>query len=666
MQKANRVTNPRHLPTNTRIKIPVELLKQTPAPATVTHVKGNVRVKPEDGPYRKLAVGDVITGGETVVTGPRSFASIKLADGSVLNQQPTSKLSFGRLAAYGKTGMVSTELNLESGRLEANASKQVAPAGGFRVATPVAVAGLRGTDFRLNVSEDGKTLHGEVLEGAVGVAAQGQEVHVEAGQGTVAEAGKPPTPPRALLPKPNLEELPARIDHLPMQFTWQRDMATSAWRAQVATDHQFQSIILDDLFIAPQANWDTDPPPDGNYVLRVRGVDADGLEGLNTDHPFELDVRPLPPQLLAPAKDSRSYTLDVTLSWSAAAEAQGYVLQLSPDPTFQADVRESSLQAVNQHQETLSPGVWHWRMTSLDDQGRRHGWSSLGTFLVQPLPEAPKVEATAEPGLAHFTWSSLKGAQSYQFQLAAGPALAKTLHRGVIPETRLALELAPGKYYWRVRGLEADGQAGDWSTVSPVLLPPPPPEPISQGDNPRVADLSTRLAWRESPGALGYRLQVNKGETFAAPWLDTRVEGREYAVTVPSPGQYRWRVAALGEDQLQGPYSQPRGLLFQPPPPAPDQVAAREDNNRLYVTWRGAGQGYRLELARDPAFIGEVMGFDSTEPELKLIMPQPGQYWLRVIAYDQEGLASTPSLPLAVEIKQPFPWWLLPFLFVIP
>lgn len=190
----NKIPHDRVLPVHTRIRIPVELMRADPAPAVVTHITGNVRVKPADGAFRPLALGEHITGGETVLTGPRSFASFKLADGSVLNQQPSTRLVFGRLAAYGDTGMVATELDLQDGRLEANATRQVGPAGGMQVKTPIAVAGLRGTAFRLNVDAEGKTLRGEVLAGAVGVKGAAQRGGGAGGSGHPRPGRPPPCP----------------------------------------------------------------------------------------------------------------------------------------------------------------------------------------------------------------------------------------------------------------------------------------------------------------------------------------------------------------------------------------------------------------------------------------------------------------------------------------
>ncbi len=282
IQATNGVRVPKHLPANSRFKIPVELLKVTPAAVNVVAVKGNARFKPADGPYQRLVSGAALTGGETVLTGPGASVSYQFADNTRLTQQASSKLSFGRLASYGKTGMVSTEISLDSGRLEASAAKQLSPAGGFKVRTPIAVAGLRGTGFRLNVSEDGKTLRNEVTEGAVAVSAQGQEVQVDAGFGTFAELGKPPAPPTSLLAKPDLSALPGKINRLPVSLAWPENPAAQAWRIQLSDDANFLTLLRDEMVTRAFVEW-TSELPDGDYFLRVRGVDQLGLEGFDAD-----------------------------------------------------------------------------------------------------------------------------------------------------------------------------------------------------------------------------------------------------------------------------------------------------------------------------------------------------------------------------------------------
>ena len=565
VQVANTVDDPKHLPANTRIRIPVALLKVTPAPVTVTAVTGNTRYKTAEGAFQPLAAGAQLHGGETVLTGPRSSAAYRFADGTTLTQQDSSKLSFGRLAAYGKTGMVSTELSLDSGRLEASASKQLAPAGGFKVNTPVAVAGLRGTGFRLNVAEDGKSLRNEVLEGAVAVSGQGGEVRVEGGYGTVAELGKPPLPPRPLLAAPPAEGLPAKVLRLPLALSWQPVPGARAYRAQLAKTADFAEILLDDKVEGPAVKW-PDDLPDGAYFLRLRAIDDAGLEGLNRDLSLELDAHPLPPVLVSPAEGERLYRNDAVLAWAAALGAQGYAIQLTQDPGFTRDVLERRLAAVLNLRESLADGDWYWRAASLDEKGQPHVWGDSRRFKIQPLPGAPAGgEAQAEEGKARFAWGTSKGAARYGFEVAAQADMRDALLSREVDKTQTSADLTPGKYFWRARGVEGDGQAGAWSPPSPLVMPPPRPRDLS-----------------------------------------AQVEG----------------------DQLR-------------------------------ANWKGEASAYRLELARDARFLQPLAKVSASEARTALAKPEPGDYWLRVVALGADGVESPASEPVALTVKQTVPWWLL-------
>jgi len=486
VQSANGVPIPKHLPANSRLKIPVELLKLTPAPVNVIAVNGNPRYKTADGPYQPLNAGASLTGGETVLTGPGASVSYRFADDTRLTQQASSKLSFGRLAGYGKTGMVSTEISLDNGRLEAIAAKQLAPAGGFQVHTPVGVAGLRGTGFRLNVAEDGKTLRNEVTEGAVAVSAQGQEVRVDAGYGTYAEQGKPPAAPVALLPKPDLSGLPANVMRLPLEQSWPATgMGTAparAWRAQISADADFQTVLRDGVFAQPSAQWETDPAtgdlPDGAYFLRVRGIDALGLEGFDAQHAFTLNARPLPPTPIAPALGERLSKREVDLGWAAAAGAQGYLLQLAPTPEFSQGVIERRLPAVAQTRETLADGDWHWRIASLDAQGQARAFSPHRAFqvemsapkpvLIPPLrPEMPLVKEEGLMLLA--SWQGT--APAYRLELSASENFTPLVATYALtrPEARLTQPNA-GNYWLRVIALDANKQESAPSPAASVVI----------------------------------------------------------------------------------------------------------------------------------------------------------------------------------------------------
>ena len=127
------------------------------APMRATLVEGAVTVN-----AAPLAEGDPLHEGDTIQTGPGARLEISMTAGSVLRLGESSKMTLGS-AVPGKA--FSTRLFL--GNLWAKVHKLV---GGetFHVETENAVAGVRGTEFRVEVAQGQDDLV-RVYEGAVEV-----------------------------------------------------------------------------------------------------------------------------------------------------------------------------------------------------------------------------------------------------------------------------------------------------------------------------------------------------------------------------------------------------------------------------------------------------------------------------------------------------------------
>lgn len=139
------------------------------APAgKVTFVAGEA-TRAAGGKAVKLAVGASVRAGDVLETRKRTRLEVKLEDGSVLRLGPLSRAVVSA-ASFGKTveeRNVSAKLLV--GKVWANVAKAVGGEARFEVQTENAVAGVRGTTFRVDAATD-RSVVVKVYSGTVAVA----------------------------------------------------------------------------------------------------------------------------------------------------------------------------------------------------------------------------------------------------------------------------------------------------------------------------------------------------------------------------------------------------------------------------------------------------------------------------------------------------------------
>src|SRR5271163_1230013 len=139
------------------------------------------------GPLQNPAsTAEAIYWGDVINTGHLARARVALDDGSVLSVGSDSNLTVTKHDA----SQQQTELDLNYGRVRANAVKQVKPNSSFQIRTPTGVAGVVGTDFALD--SEGDTTRIVVYEGRVNFCAyKSKKKEEEEGAQGGAQAGAP-------------------------------------------------------------------------------------------------------------------------------------------------------------------------------------------------------------------------------------------------------------------------------------------------------------------------------------------------------------------------------------------------------------------------------------------------------------------------------------------
>jgi hypothetical protein len=140
------------------------------APAgSVTFLSGEAR-RIAGAHEERLSMGSKVHAGDTVETGKRTRLELKLGDGSALRLGPASRVelaaaSFGRSPEDRKVSAT-----LAVGSVWANVVRSVGGSSRFEVETENAVAGVRGTTFRVDAAKD-RSCVVRVYAGTVAVAA---------------------------------------------------------------------------------------------------------------------------------------------------------------------------------------------------------------------------------------------------------------------------------------------------------------------------------------------------------------------------------------------------------------------------------------------------------------------------------------------------------------
>ena len=197
--KYNKIANPNLIYPGRKLKLPDFLAKKPQA--QVIFKTGSVMIKERKKlKWKRAKIRQGLYARDALKTGKRSKAKLALKNKSRITINPKTYLLISKRLSKKSAG---TSLLLKKGSL--HAFVRGAKRSGFRVQSPTAVAGVRGTDFFMMVDENDATRLG-CLEGEVAVSAEGQTVAVKEGQATMVKKGEPPQQPFALLPPPTPEQ----------------------------------------------------------------------------------------------------------------------------------------------------------------------------------------------------------------------------------------------------------------------------------------------------------------------------------------------------------------------------------------------------------------------------------------------------------------------------
>ncbi len=469
----NHIRDPRRITPGSQLRFRLDWLKSGAVMATLQTVQGPVTVwRPGSGNAIAARAGMALWAGDEIRTGPGGNASIRFADNSRVLVEQESILALDSLKDYAGTGMADTRLYLKKGRTDNRVTPKKGPGSRFEIRTPSAMAAVRGTSYR--IGSDGALMRTEVSTGAVTVANELARQTVPARYGTLTGKEEKPRPPIPLLPPPDLSSLPGIMEESPFTLRFPPVPGAAGYRLQVAVSRDFDTLLADTVsdqprIVVPQL-------ADGDYVLRLRAIDAHGLEGLDAYHRCTLNARPLPPIRVRPGEGAVLTDPRPTFLWSAPELARRYIFQLADNRTFTnplIDLQEYG-KTTFRPAKKLAPGTYYWRVAGRDADGRPGPMGLTMSFRI-PVPAPDMGQSEFDPREMVFRWKPVGPQQRYHIQIATDKDFGHLIVDRQTGKARFKMTaLDPGDYYIRVATIEPDDFQGPFSSPQHLKVPSPP------------------------------------------------------------------------------------------------------------------------------------------------------------------------------------------------
>lgn len=470
LQQHNRIADARRIPVGTVLKIPVRLLATEPVPARVLSASGEV-----SGPQGvAVAAGQALPQGARLQAGDGGQATLQLVDGTVLRLRSGSAVQVETSRRLPGSGGALSGVKVEDGQVEVQAQKRPgAGAPGFQISTPQGLLGVRGTEFRVSVDARAETTRNEVLEGQV--MTEGRDGRagrsVAAGFGVVVDRSGTVTPPVRLLAPPDVSAWPALQERVLVRFPIRPQPAVVAYRAQVAAaaDPAFERVLQD--VRSTGAELRLVDLPDGDYRIRVRAEDAQGLQGRDALHLFTLKARPEPPLPSGPGPKAVVSGARLDLAWASVDEARSYRLQLARDEAMREPIQDQrTLAGTAWSVDALAPGVYFWRLASERSDTDQGPFGPVQRVELRALPAPLPPPRVGEDSLK-LAWEGLPG-QTFEVEFARSADFAVLELTRRTEQSALELRLpGTGRYWVRMRARDPDGFVGPYTAPQAFTVP---------------------------------------------------------------------------------------------------------------------------------------------------------------------------------------------------
>ena len=338
---------------------------------------------------------------------------------------------------------------------------------------------------------------------------------------------------------------------------------------------------------------------DGNtYYYKVRALKSDGTAGAWSSIVAVTYKQTLSAPAVTGGNDAQGRP---TLTWKAVTGAAKYEVYRarSKDGDY---IKYSTVTGTSYTNTSYieSGNTYYYKVRALDANGAAGAWSSIVSVTYKQTLSAPAVtggnDAQGRPTL---TWNAVSGAAKYEVYRARSKDGTYTKYSTTTGTayTNSSYLTSGATYYYKVRALGANGNAGPYSAVVSVTCRLKLTAPSVTGGN--DAQGRPTLKWNAVSGAAKY--EVYRARSMNGDYVKySTVTGTSYTNTsyLANGTTYYYKVRALGSDGSYGPYSTPVSVTYKAPFGAPLVTGSKDSQGRPALKWDKVTDAAKYEVYR--------------------------------------------------------------------
>ena len=338
---------------------------------------------------------------------------------------------------------------------------------------------------------------------------------------------------------------------------------------------------------------------DGNtYYYKVRALDASGTAGAWSSIVSVTYKQTLPAPTVTGGNDSQGRP---TLKWNAVTGAARYEVYRARSRSGEY-IKYSTVTGTSYTNTSYieNGNTYYYKVRALKSDGTAGAWSSIVSVTYKQTLSAPAVtggnDAQGRPTLK---WNAVSGAAKYEVYRARSKDGTYTKYSTTTGTayTNSSYLTSGATYYYKVRALDANGNAGPYSAVVSVTCRLKLTAPTVTGST----DSQGRptLKWNAVTGAAKY--EVYRARSKDGDYIKySTVTGTSYTNTsyIENGNTYYYKVRALGSDGTAGPDSTPVSVTYKAPFGAPLVTGSKDSQGRPALKWDKVTDAAKYEVYR--------------------------------------------------------------------